>query len=133
MSATIARTSDNPLLDFSGLPRFPEIEPGHVTPAIDALIADVRETIERVASAADAPSWDNFVQPLSDALDRLDRAWGQVSHLNAVVNTPTLRETYNANLPKITTARSASSKIRCVTFVSPGRSCPTTRKRASRR
>ena len=102
MSATIARTSDNPLLDFSGLPRFPEIEPGHVTPAIDALIADVRETIERVAGAADAPSWDNFVQPLSDALDRLDRAWGQVSHLNAVVNTPALRETYNANLPKIT-------------------------------
>ena len=102
MNATIARASDNPLLDFSGLPRFPEIKPGHVTPAIDALIADVRETIERVAGAAGASSWDNFVQPLSDALDRLDRAWGQVSHLNAVVNTPTLRETYNANLPKIT-------------------------------
>jgi len=92
----------NPLLDFSGLPRFGEIGPEHVGPAIDALIADARSTIERVASLAEAPSWDNFVQPLSDTLDRLDRAWSQVGHLNAVVNTPELREAYHANLPKLT-------------------------------
>ena len=36
------------------------------------------------------------------ALDRLDRAWGAVRHLNAVVNTPALRDAYNANLPKVT-------------------------------
>jgi oligopeptidase A len=42
------------------------------------------------------------VQPLSDALDRLDRAWAQVGHLNAVVNTPELRAAYNENLPKVT-------------------------------
>jgi oligopeptidase A len=49
-----------------------------------------------------APTWDNFVAPLADAGDRLARAWGQISHLNAVVNTPELREAYNLNLPKIT-------------------------------
>jgi oligopeptidase A len=102
MNATISSADDNPLLDFAGLPRFPEIKPGHVTPAIDALIAEARVTVERVAGAAGAPSWDNFVAPLSDALDRLDHAWGQVSHLNAVVNTPALREAYNVTLPKIT-------------------------------
>ena len=92
----------NPLLDFAGLPRFPEIVPEHIGPAIDALLADARATIEQVAAMAAAPSSDGFVRPLADAEDRLDRAWGQVMHLNAVVNTPALREAYNANLPKVT-------------------------------
>ena len=48
------------------------------------------------------PTWENFVQPMTDANERLSRAWGQVSHLNAVVNSPELRETYNANLPLVT-------------------------------
>ena len=71
-------------------------------PAVDMLIADARETIEQVASLAHDPTWESFVQPLADAEDRLERAWGQVSHLNAVVNTPALREAYNTSLPKVT-------------------------------
>src|SRR5215469_4983880 len=92
----------NPLLDFSVLPRFSEIAPEHVAPAIDALIGEARATIEQVASVAADPTWESFVQPLADVEDRLERAWGQVSHLNAVVNTPSLREAYNAALPKVT-------------------------------
>ncbi|GAO36880.1 oligopeptidase A [Sulfuricella sp. T08] len=92
----------NPLLDFSGLPRFPEIKPEHVTPAVDALLAENRALVDRLAAEASAPGWDSFVQPLEDANERLSRAWGQVSHLNAVVNSPELREVYNENLPKIT-------------------------------
>ncbi len=42
------------------------------------------------------------MQPLTDANERLSRAWGQVSHLNAVMNSAELREVYNANLPKVT-------------------------------
>jgi oligopeptidase A len=102
MNANFDPLTANPLLDFSGLPRFAEIVPEHVGPAVDALIADARATIERVATLAEPPSWDNFVQPLSDTLDRLARCWGQVAHLNAVVNTPALREAYNATLPKVT-------------------------------
>jgi oligopeptidase A len=92
----------NPLLDFSGLPRFPEIRPEHVGPAVDVLVADARATIERAAALDETPAWDNFVQPLADTIDRLGRAWGQVAHLNAVVNTPELREAYTTNLPKLT-------------------------------
>jgi oligopeptidase A len=102
MNANTDPLTANPLLDFSGLPRFAEIVPEHVGPAVDALIAEARATIERVATLAEAPGWDNFVQPLADTLDRLGRSWGQVTHLNAVVNTPALREAYNANLPKVT-------------------------------
>ncbi|HET9764222.1 MAG TPA: M3 family metallopeptidase, partial [Casimicrobiaceae bacterium] len=94
--------ADNPLLEFETLPRFGEIETSHVGPAVDFLLADARATVDRVAAAARTPTWESFVVPLAEAQDRLDRAWGEVSHLNAVVNTPALREAYNANLPKIT-------------------------------
>ncbi len=92
----------NPLLDFSGLPRFAEIEPRHIAPAMDALLADARATIDHVASSDDAPTWDNLVQPIADAMDRLQRAWTQVEHLNAVANSPELREAHSAALPKLT-------------------------------
>ncbi len=90
----------NPLLDFSGLPRFADIRPEHVAPAVDQLLREGREVI---AAAASAPAtWEAFVAPLEDANERIGRAWGQVSHLHAVLDTPPLREAYNANLPKIT-------------------------------
>lgn len=92
----------NPLLDFSGLPRFADFKPAHVAPAIDQLMAENRALIARVAAEAATPDWDNFVGPLEDANERLHRAWGQVGHLNAVMNSPELREAYNAVLPKIT-------------------------------
>ncbi len=92
----------NPLLDFSGLPRFGAVKPEHVTPAVDTLLAENRAVIGRVAAAGVPATWHEFVAPLEDANERLARAWGQVGHLNAVMNSPELRETYNANLPRIT-------------------------------
>ncbi|MGH8690507.1 MAG: oligopeptidase A, partial [Burkholderiales bacterium] len=90
----------NPLLDFSGLPRFADIRPEHVTPAVEQLLADGRATAQAVIQAA--PTWDGFVAPLEDANERIGRAWGQVAHLHAVMDAPALREAYNANLPRIT-------------------------------
>lgn len=92
--------TSNPLLDFSGLPRFDAIRPEHVTPAIDALLAEAEAAVKAAETVAPV-SWERFVLPLDDASERLYRAWGQVSHLQSVVNTPELREVYNANLPRI--------------------------------
>ena len=92
----------NPLLDFSGLPRFGAIEPIHVTPAVDALLRQARDVVRQVTDPKTPAAWDTIVEPLDDATDRLGRAWGAVSHLNAVVDTPELREQYNANQPKLT-------------------------------
>ena len=39
---------------------------------------------------------------LDVATERLSRAWGAVSHLNSVADTPALRAAYNAALPKVT-------------------------------
>ncbi len=92
----------NPLLDFSGLPRFADFTPEHVTPAIDALLQENRDLIERQVTDDVPPTWCALIEPIEDANEKLERAWGQVGHLNAVQNSPALREAYNANLPKIT-------------------------------
>ncbi|UJB33504.1 M3 family metallopeptidase [Chromobacterium sp. Beijing] len=93
--------SQNPLLDFSGLTRFAEIKPEHISPAIDELLSAARAAVARLTAEQGAPSWESFVDPLTDATEHLGRAWGVVGHLNAVVNTPELREAYNSNIPRI--------------------------------
>ena len=92
----------NPLLDFSGLPRFSELKPGHVAPALDQLLAESRAVISNISTGQVPASWDAFVRPLEDSTERLSRAWGQVEHLHAVLDSPELRTAYNAGLPRIT-------------------------------
>ena len=92
----------NPLLDFSALPRFADVRVEHIAPAVDTLIADVRGTVEAIVANDATSSWDSVVAPQFAALERFDRAWSVVAHLNAVVNTPALREAYNASLKKVT-------------------------------
>ncbi|TWI64462.1 oligopeptidase A [Pseudoduganella lurida] len=94
--------TDNPLLDFGGLPRFDAIRPEHVTPAIDELLTQNRAVVAKLEAATDAVTWQNFVTPLENATELLGRAWGIVGHLNNVADTPELRAVYNENQPKIT-------------------------------
>jgi oligopeptidase A len=92
----------NPLLDFAGLPKFHAITPEIVKPAIEELIADAERVVAKVTGANEAPTWANVVTPIDDVTERLGRAWGVVGHLNAVVNSPALRDVYNGMLPTIT-------------------------------
>ena len=93
--------TSNPLLDFSGLPRFDLFKPEHVTPAIEQLIKEAADVVARLEAPSDTVTWDNFVVPLEEATERLGRAWGVVNHLNHVADTPELRATYNENQPKV--------------------------------
>ena len=91
----------NPLLDFSGLPRFDTVQPEHVAPAIRQLLSENRTLIERLIAPGSAATWDGFVQPMLDAGERLSRAWGIVGHLHSVNDVPPWREAYNAMLPEV--------------------------------
>jgi len=102
-------TVANPLLDFSGLPRFEAIRPEHVAPALDVLLAEAEAAVS-AAEQVQPVRWETFVAPLDDATERLWRAWGLVGHLQGVVNTPELREAYNSNLPRVTRFASALSQ-----------------------
>lgn len=94
--------ASNPLLHFAGLPKFNEIKPEHVSPAIDSLITEGRALVETLATSSESPTWNNFALILEDHSEKLNRAWSQVGHMNAVVNSPELREAYNDNLAKLT-------------------------------
>ena len=100
--STTPSTHDNPLLDFSDLPRFGEIRPEHVTPALDVLLADAAAAVERAALPVTPASWADVVEPVERATEPLSRAWSVVGHLNAVADTPELRAVYGENLPRVT-------------------------------
>jgi oligopeptidase A len=93
---------NNLLLYFSGLPKFDQVQAAHVTPAIDHLLAEGRRLVEKLTADENAPTWANFASPLEDMEEKISRAWSQVGHMNAVVNSPELREAYNASLSKLT-------------------------------
>ncbi|MDC9581475.1 oligopeptidase A [Xenorhabdus sp. PR6a] len=89
----------NPLLTPSALPKFSAIEPKHVVPAVKETLANYRQVIEKILSENAAFTWDNLCQPISEEKDRLSRMWSPVGHLNAVKNSPELREAYEQSLP----------------------------------
>ncbi|HEX5697613.1 MAG TPA: M3 family metallopeptidase, partial [Rhodoferax sp.] len=93
---------NNPLLSFDGLPHFDQIGPEHVESAIEQLLTEASAALETVTAPDFAPSWSGIAVVLDVATERLSRAWGSVSHLNSVADTPELRAAYNAALPKVT-------------------------------
>ena len=93
---------NNPLLQIDDLPAFDAIRPEHVTPAVDVLLAEAAAALERAVSPAVPADYGAMSAVLDVATERLGRAWGAVSHLNAVADTPVLRAAYNDNLPKLT-------------------------------
>lgn len=94
--------TQNPLLDFSGLPRFDLIQPEHVQPAITQLLAEARALVTRLTAPDVPPTWKDFAAPLGDGLEGLSRAWGVVGHLHGVNDVPAWREAYNGQLPEVT-------------------------------
>ena len=94
-------TTNNPLLDFSDLPRFDLIQPEHVKPAIESLLADGRALIERLTADTTPATWADFAGALSDGLEPFGRAWGIVGHLHSVNDIPVWREAYNEMLPEV--------------------------------
>ena len=91
----------NPLLTTTVLPLFSEIKPEHIEPAISQLLAEARAVVDQQLQATSQYTWNNLVEPLEEAEDKLNKAWSPVSHLNSVVNSDELREAYNACLPML--------------------------------
>ena len=91
----------NPLLTATDLPCFAAIQPEHVEPALDQVLAANRAELERLLAANTVYRWDNLIRPLEELDDRLNKTWSPVSHLQAVRDSESLRAAYNACLPKL--------------------------------
>jgi oligopeptidase A len=95
-------STTNPLLDFSDLPLFDAIAPAHVAPALDILLAAADAALEKVTEPEFPANWIAISAELDVATERLGRAWGAVSHLHAVADTPELRSAYTEGLGRVT-------------------------------
>ncbi|MBK8536123.1 MAG: oligopeptidase A [Candidatus Competibacteraceae bacterium] len=91
----------NPLLTTADLPNYAAIQPQHVEPALNQVLADNRAAVDQVLSAHTMYTWENLLQPLEELEDRLNKTWSPVSHLNSVQDSDALRVAYNACLPKL--------------------------------
>lgn len=91
----------NPLLENTELPQFSKILPEHVEPAINQLLSEARQTIAQQLETGGPYTWQNLVEPIEAAEDRLNKAWSPVSHMNSVVNSEAMRDAYNACLGKL--------------------------------
>jgi oligopeptidase A len=92
----------NPLLDTSSLPRFDEIQPEHVLPAIQKVIADNRAQLDELLGSGAKPGIDALVAPIEHMDHELGRVWSPVSHLQSVLGSTDWRDAYKQALPLLT-------------------------------
>jgi len=92
----------NPILFRDSLPLFDQIKPSDISPAIEGILKEANSLIHALKVMGGSISWENFVEPIEMVSEKISRAWGQIEHLNAVVNSDDLRKAYNDNLIKLT-------------------------------
>jgi oligopeptidase A len=77
------------------------LTPDHIESDITKALTEAKAAVEAVAAQAPPLTYANTIAALDDGLDTLNRAWGLVSHLDSVNNSPELRAAHNAMLPKV--------------------------------
>ena len=94
-------TTANPLLQIQFQIPFDQIRAENVEPAIEELLQDARQELDRLTAEPGGRTFANTLQRLDHLTERLDYAMQIVRHLEAVVTTPELRAAYNAVQPKV--------------------------------
>jgi oligopeptidase A len=125
---------NNPLLDTSSLPRFDEIKPDHVMPAIEKVIADHRSQLNDLLDTNDEPDILSLVSPVEQMEHELGRIWSPVSHLQSVLGSADWREAYKQALPLLTehgTEISQNERLQRA-YAHVGRTLPVNASEASR-
>ncbi len=84
------------------LPKFSSVSVEQIEPQLERHLSEFRANIDALLDKGLAPEWQNFVAPIEEWNDQLEKFWSPVSHLNAVKNSEALRDAYNTCLPKLT-------------------------------
>lgn len=90
----------NSLLQPTDFPAFSTFCVDEGMSAIDQILVDCR-MVKTDLLAKGGCTWFGFIHPLEVVEDRLSQAFGTISHLNSVKNTPKLREVYQYCVEKI--------------------------------
>ena len=89
------------------LPKFNHIDIDTYVTRLDALLTTNLRKIDTLLAKNSNASWESLMQPLEDMEDILEQFWSPFAHLHAVVNSPELRNCYQACLPKLSAYESA--------------------------
>lgn len=84
--------------------RWSTLKPEAIEPDITRALADAQTAVDAVAALSETDtelSYENTLVALDKGLEVLNRAWGLVSHLDSVCNSPELREAHNKMLPAV--------------------------------
>ena len=77
------------------------LTPEHIETDIGKALDQARDAVDAVAAQEPPLTYTNTIAALDEGLETLNRAWGLVSHLDSVNNSPELRAAHNAMLPKV--------------------------------
>jgi len=93
--------TENPFLDASFHIRWSALTPDLVEPSIDEAISRAESALLAIEGRAGELTFENTFLALDEATDKLNRAWAKVAHLQAVADSPGLREAHNRVLPRV--------------------------------
>lgn len=91
---------DNPLVQPIFPIPFSQIQPEHIQPALDVLIAQAEQRIQAIAAITE-PTYQNTLLASDTLTIELEYFGTVVGHLHSVVSTPELRAAYNQIIPQI--------------------------------
>src|SRR5271166_2887559 len=94
-------TQTNPLLDVEFRIPFDQIRAEHIEPAVQDLLKQSRENIERIVEDREPRTFISTMLAYDSSTERLEYAMGIVKHLEAVATTPDLRAAYNKVQPDV--------------------------------
>lgn len=107
-AVSMSSATANPLLDRYFFPRFADVKPEHVTPALEAALAEASAQLDKLEAEVEAELSSGRTPPyalLADGLELLEECyagpWRTVSHLKATKDCEALRTAHAAAQPKV--------------------------------
>ena len=96
--------SNNPFLQLSGNPIWQDLKPNKIREDITLALEKAEGNLQKIRELQpDETTFTNTVKALEHASYELNYAWGLITHLDAVCNSPELREAHNEMLPAVST------------------------------
>ncbi|AGH82422.1 oligopeptidase A [Psychromonas sp. CNPT3] len=81
------------------LPLFSQIDVTEIVSSVRHCIAENKQLMTRLLDSDEVFTWQNLIMPLDEAEDHLSKLWSPISHMNAVVSEPALRQAHDDCLP----------------------------------
>ena len=102
----------NPFLSHSQNPDWSTLTYDKVKADITLALEQAEEKIQKIRNLSSSDStFENTVKGLELATHDLHKAWGLVTHLDSVCNSPELREVHNEMLPLVSAILPASHGV----------------------